>query len=133
LSVSTAGFEGEPSPLRDLYDRAMQSGAEIAPDIRTHENLLCYWTYEAKAPWQSQNWIGEMQRTLRPAQFARLIRNEWTASEGTFVELAEWDACVDPEARPVISDRKLAVWSYWKAAKTVQSPSGVRADILTGR
>jgi len=23
LSVSTAGFDGEPSPLRDLYDRAM--------------------------------------------------------------------------------------------------------------
>lgn len=110
LSVSTAGFESEPSPLRDLYDRAMQSGVEVGRDTRVHENLLAYWTHDCKALWQSQSWIDEMQRTLRAAQFARLIRNEWTASEGTFVELSAWDACVDPEARPVISDRKLAVW-----------------------
>jgi phage terminase large subunit-like protein len=41
LSVSTAGFDGEPSPLRDLYDRAMQHGEAIAPDLRRHGNFLC--------------------------------------------------------------------------------------------
>jgi phage terminase large subunit-like protein len=110
LSVSTAGFDGEPSPLRDLYDRAMQHGEEIAPDLRQHGNLLCYWTHELHAPWQRGEWVEEMRRTMRPVQFKRLIQNEWTSSESQFIDLEAWDKCVDPELRPVLADRDLAVF-----------------------
>src|SRR4029077_3109661 len=89
LSVSTAGFEGEPSPLRDLYDRAMEHGEEIAPYLRRHENLLCYWTNKMLAPWQREQWIADQRRGLRPAQFARLIQNQWVSSESQFIDLAE--------------------------------------------
>jgi phage terminase large subunit-like protein len=111
LSVSTAGFDGEPSPLRDLYDRAMKDGIEIAPDLRRDGNFLCYWTHACRAPWQSAEWIAEMQRTLRPSQFARLIRNEWTSSESTFIELAQWDACTDVALRPILAKSELSVWA----------------------
>jgi hypothetical protein len=40
-----------------------------------------------------------MARTLRPAQYQRLIENRWTASATTFVELSEWDSCCDPDLR----------------------------------
>ncbi|MGO9607219.1 MAG: terminase TerL endonuclease subunit [Candidatus Binataceae bacterium] len=110
LSVSTAGFDGEPSPFRDLYDRAMERGEEIAPDLRRDGNLLCYWTHECKAPWQSPQWVAEMQRTLRPAQFARLILNQWMSSESTFIDMKWWDACVDPTLSPELRDPRLPVW-----------------------
>jgi hypothetical protein len=44
LSVSTAGFEGEPSPLREIFDRAMTYGTEVAPELYEHANLLCFWS-----------------------------------------------------------------------------------------
>ena len=112
LSVSTAGFEGEPSPLREIYDRAMTYGTEVAPELRTDRNLLCFWSNRTGlAPWQSQAWTDEMARTLRPAQYQRLIENRWTASATTFVELSDWDACVDPDVRPLSSDKRLRVWA----------------------
>jgi phage terminase large subunit-like protein len=111
LSVSTAGFDGEPSPLRDLYDRAMQHGEEIAPDLRRDGNLLCYWTHSLKAPWQlAHGWVDEMRRTMRPTQFRRLIQNEWTSSEAQFIDLDDWDRCVDPDLRPTLADSDLPVY-----------------------
>jgi phage terminase large subunit-like protein len=100
LSVSTAGFDGEPSPLRELYDLAMEKGTELAPDLRVHENLLCYWTHECRAPWQSPEWVEDMCRTLRPSQFARLVLNQWSSAESSFIELDQWDACVDAQMVP---------------------------------
>jgi phage terminase large subunit-like protein len=109
LSVSTAGFD-EPSPLRDLYDRAIKHGEQVAPDLRRDGNLLCYWTHHCRAPWQSEAWVAEMRSTLRPAQFKRLIQNEFTSTESAFVTADEWDACVDPELRPVLGDPQLSVF-----------------------
>jgi hypothetical protein len=88
LSVSTAGFENESSPLRDLYDRAMKHGTEIEPDLWVHENLLLYWTHQLKAPWQYERWVENEKRSLRPAQFARLILNQWVTSETRFLNSA---------------------------------------------
>jgi phage terminase large subunit-like protein len=112
LSVSTAGFEGEPSPLREIYDRAMTYGVEVAPELRVDRNLLCFWSNRTGlAPWQSQQWTDEMARTLRPAQYQRLIENRWSASQTTFVELSEWDACCDPDVLPLSYDKRLRVWA----------------------
>ena len=113
LSVSTAGFDGEPSPLRDLYDRAMEHGVEIAPDLRAHENLLCYWTHQIRAPWQSAAWVAEMERTYarRPNQFKRLILNQWVSAESAAIDLEQWDRCTDPELRPLLAKSGMPIWA----------------------
>jgi phage terminase large subunit-like protein len=110
LSVSTAGFEGEPSPLREIYDRAMTYGTEVAPELYEHANLLCFWSHRMLAPWQTQVWTDEMARTLRPPQYQRLIENRWTSSESVFIEMPVWDGCVDPDSRPLASDKSMRVW-----------------------
>lgn len=111
LSVSTAGFEGEPSPLREIFDRAMTYGREVARDLYVHENLLCFWSNRTGlAPWQTQAWTDEMARTLHGPQYQRLIENRWTSSESTFIEMPVWDSCVDPDTRPLASDKSLRVW-----------------------
>ena len=52
-----------------------------------------------------------MRTSLRPAQFQRLIENQWVSSESTFIELADWDACVDQTILPMPGDKSLTVWA----------------------
>jgi phage terminase large subunit-like protein len=135
LSVSTAGFEGEPSPLRELYDRAMTYGCEVAPDLYVHENLLCFWSNRVGlAPWQTQAWTDEMARTLRGPQFRRLICNEWVSSESSFIEMPVWDSCVDPDTRPLAGDKSLRVWVGmdlgWKHDSTALVVVALDGDVI---
>jgi hypothetical protein len=110
--VSTAGFEGEMSPLRELFDRAMEHNQEIGTDLRVDPNLLWFWSNRSDhAPWQTSHWIEEMRTSLRPAQFARLIENKRVSSESTFVDLADWDQCIDPTALSSPGDKSVTVWT----------------------
>ncbi len=117
LSVSTAGFEDEPSPLLDTYNRIMAKGKLIAPNLRADGKLLVFWASglpdSCPAPWQNRdNWIEDQRAAYdtRPNQFARLIENVWTSTETQFINLADWDLCVDPTASPILSDPMLNVW-----------------------
>jgi phage terminase large subunit-like protein len=110
LSTSTAGFDGEGGPLRDLYDRALGKGREIAPDLWEQDNLLCFWSHTPIPQMHPQWWLDQQAQTLRPAQYKRLIQNQWTSSEAQFIDLDDWDKCVDPDLRPVLSDRDLLVY-----------------------
>jgi phage terminase large subunit-like protein len=134
LSVSTAGFEGEPSPLREIYDRTMAYGTEVAPGLFVHENLLCFWSHRRLAPWQTRAWIDEMARTLRPPQYQRLIENRWTSSESTFIEMPVWDSCVDPDTRPLAGDKSLRVWVGmdlgWKHDSTALVVVALDGDVI---
>lgn len=110
LTVSYSGFEGESTLLEDLYKRGM-SGKKIGTDLRaTSDGLLCYWTHLLRAPWQSAEWETQMRSALRPNQFLRMIENRWVTTESSFIEMAAWDACVDAEIRPIISQPRLSVW-----------------------
>lgn len=74
------------------------------------DGLLMFWSHEPVAPWQTPEWIELMHRSLRPAQFLRMIENRWTVSEETFVTAAALDACTDPQHRPVVVNPELTVW-----------------------
>jgi hypothetical protein len=95
LVVTYAGFESESLLLKELYDRG-KAQPEIGPDMHAGDGILMYWTNEPQAPWQDARWLAEMRRSMRPNQFLRMIENRWTVSQATFVDLAEYDRCVDP-------------------------------------
>ena len=65
-------------------------------------------TREPVAPWQDERWLAEMRRSLRPSAFARMILNEFVSPESKFVDLAAWDACVQPSLTPVLRDKIVA-------------------------
>lgn len=109
LTVTYAGFEGESTLLEELHARGV-AGEEIAPRLFRSENMLCFWSHNMVAPWQTEAWVEQMRTTLRPSAFTRMILNKFTAGESGFVELEWWDACVDPEIRPVVAHQKLPVW-----------------------
>ena len=70
---------------------------------------LCSGRNQPKRPWQTDAWIEEMRRSLRPHQFARMIENRFVASEETFIDMAWWDACTT--GRPVMADASMPVWA----------------------
>jgi phage terminase large subunit-like protein len=107
LTVSYAGFSGESVLLEELYKRGMAL-PEVAPSLRAGDGLLMAWHHEPIAPWQTEAWLAEMRRSLRPNAYARMITNEFVSSESTFVDLAAWDACVQPALTPTLE--RLPVW-----------------------
>jgi hypothetical protein len=109
LTVTYAGFEGESKLLEELYKRGIQ-GEEIAPALYRQSGLLMFWSHEPVAPWQTPEWKEAMRLALRPNAFLRLIENRWVSSESTFIPIEWWDACVDSELTPELTDPRLSVW-----------------------
>ena len=109
LTVTYAGFEGESKLLESLYKRGLQ-GEEIAPALYRQDGMLMFWTHTQVAPWCDAKWIQESRQSLPTNQYLRMIENCWVTSESTFVEMAWWDACVDPALSPELRDPRLLVW-----------------------
>jgi phage terminase large subunit-like protein len=109
LVTTYAGFEGESVLLQELYQRGLQQ-PQIGPSLYAGDGLLMFWSHEPVAPWQDERWLAEMRRSLRPAQYLRMIENRFVTSESSFIDLAAWDACVDPSATPVLADKALPLW-----------------------
>jgi len=99
LTVTYAGFEDEGELLQALYKRGL-GGEQIEPDLYEQDGMLCFWTHELTAPWQTEAWREQMRAQLRPNAFLRLIENRWVTSESTFIDMAWWDACVAVLCRP---------------------------------
>jgi hypothetical protein len=109
LTVTYAGFSGESVLLEELYKRGLAQ-PRIAPNLHAGDGLLMFWSHDPVAPWQTAKWLGDMRRSLRPNQFLRMIENRFVTSESSFIDLVDWDACVDADARTVVADRNLPVW-----------------------
>ena len=108
LVTTYAGFSNESVLLEELHKRGT-SQPLVGPSLHAGDGILCAWHHEPIAPWQTVQWVEQMRRSLRPAQFLRMIRNEFVTSESSFIELAAWDACVDPDLGRVVNDRSLPV------------------------
>jgi terminase large subunit-like protein len=109
LTTTYAGFEGESELLEGVYKRGLRQPV-VGPDLYCGDGLLMFWTHEPVAPWQSEAWLAQMRGQLRPNAYLRLIENRWVSSEGGFVDIDWYDACVEAAAEPVVSDQGLSVW-----------------------
>jgi phage terminase large subunit-like protein len=109
LTVTYAGFSGESTVLEALYQRGLQQPL-VASDLHAGDGILMFWSHAPIAPWQTEGWLAEMRRSLRPNAYLRMIENRFVTTESIFIDMAWWDACVDPHATPIITDRMLSVW-----------------------
>jgi hypothetical protein len=109
LTVTYAGYEGESVLLEELYKRGLK-GELVGPDLYAQPGMLCFWTHEFTAPWQTAAWREQMRATMRPNAYLRLIENRWVTTESEFLPIEWFDACVDDELRPAVMDRELPVW-----------------------
>jgi Phage Terminase len=109
LVVSHAGFSGESVLLEELHKRGLAQ-PEVGLSLHAGDGLLMFWSHEPVAPWQDEAWFAEMRRSLRPHQYLRMVENRFAAAESSFINLADWDACVDDGLHPLIEARDLPVW-----------------------
>jgi hypothetical protein len=109
LTVTYAGYSGESVLLEELYKRGLAQ-PRIGKDLYAGDGILMFWTHEPVAPWQTQAWLDEHRRSLRPNQYLRQIENRFVTSESTFVPIEAWDGCVDPALTPIIADPQLPVF-----------------------
>jgi hypothetical protein len=109
LTVTYAGFEDESTLLRELYKRGLQQ-PQVGTDLYAGDGILMFWSHTPVAPWQDEAWLAEMRRSLRPAQYLRMIENRFVTSEGSFVNMGKWDQIVDPRLAPLLNDPTLPVY-----------------------
>ena len=50
-----------------------------------------------------------MRRSLRPAQYLRMIENKFVTTESGF-DMRAWDRCVDPRLAPINSNKALPIY-----------------------
>jgi len=124
--VSYAGFEGESELLWELYERGVRKGEKVPPEeldgldlpVFRNGSLLAYWDSLETAgeacrrmPWQQgsegERYYAEQEQELRPNAFRRLHWNLWTRNEENFLDMDQWDACVDPSHRPLLPDKSV--------------------------
>jgi phage terminase large subunit-like protein len=109
LVTTYAGFEGESVLLEELHKRGLK-GEVVGPDLRSQRGMLCFWTHDFSAPWQTESWREQMRGSLRASAYLRMIENRWVSVESNFVPLEWFDACVDEDLRPEVRDGTLPVW-----------------------
>jgi phage terminase large subunit-like protein len=109
LTVTYAGFEGESTVLETLYQRGLQQPL-VDPDLHAGDGILMFWSHAPIAPWQTEAWLADMRRSLRPNAYLRVIENRFVTTESTFIDMAWWDMCVDLQATPIITERIVPVW-----------------------
>jgi phage terminase large subunit-like protein len=110
LTVTYAGFLSESDLLEALWKRGM-SGKKIGRDLHaTKDDMLCCWiSKRTPAPWQDKRWKDQMRASLRPAQYLRLVENQWVETSSGFVDMELFDACVDAQHRPIVASPTLPV------------------------
>jgi hypothetical protein len=109
LTVTYAGFTGESVLLEELYKRGAKQ-PEVAPSLHAGDGILMAWHHQPIAPWQTEAWLEEMRRSLRPNQYLRMIENRFVTTESSFVDLEMWDRCIDPLNGRAVANRGLSIW-----------------------
>jgi phage terminase large subunit-like protein len=108
MVTSYAGFTAESVLLENLVKRG-KSGQQIAPDLYVRPGMIAHISHGPIAPWQSDAWLEENRASIRPSAYLRQYCNQFTTSESAFIDIADWDACVDLQMKPIPSRPGLSV------------------------
>jgi phage terminase large subunit-like protein len=109
LTVTYAGFENDSTLLLELYKRGLRQPL-VGTDLYAGDGILMFWSHTPIAPWQDEKWLAQMRKSLRPAQYLRMIENRHVTSESAFIELGKWDRIVDPRLGHVVTDPALPMY-----------------------
>lgn len=91
-----AGYD-EDTLLFELYKKGLEG---------SDPKMFFFWTHENLASWITPEYLATQKERLRPNTYLRLHENRWTSNEDQFIDIADWDACVDPDHRPMLEDPK---------------------------
>jgi hypothetical protein len=86
--------------LYDLYARGQQL-PELGKDLRGGDGMLMHWSHEPICFWQTEKWLHEMRRELRPNEYTYMIENRFVSAASSYITGEMFDRCVkEPAPRP---------------------------------
>lgn len=94
----------------DLWLEALESGMdEPVPELEHIRNPdgqpacwrngrnFTFWSHVCRQPWQTEQWIESQRRSLRPAEFSRMIVCVFVESVGDFLPPGAWETLIDKD------------------------------------
>jgi phage terminase large subunit-like protein len=117
---SYAGWEGESILLEELYNRVFDKQGNVKPGVNrplgddfpvyTIGDLFMYWTHEPMMLWQTSGYYESQRADLRINTYLRLHENRWVSNESSLFDMDDWDACVCPDHRPPLPDKRIRLF-----------------------
>ncbi len=105
LELLEGGLRGQP--VNELADITNPDGA---PACWANGRMFAFWSHTPRQPWQTPQWLAQQQKTLRPAEYRRMIECFFVEGEGNFIDADTWAALVDPAHRPLPPNGGQAVY-----------------------
>jgi phage terminase large subunit-like protein len=103
--IKAIGFAGgDPRLLFSWYsaDRCTDPAfADLDPEQRANPSM---------SSWPEGRAYLDQQRKRLPANIFKRLHLNLPGSASSFVDMAMWDACVDPNATPAVANRGLPIW-----------------------
>lgn len=96
LETLQVGLMGEPVP-----DLAHIVNPDGEPACWRNGRSFTFWSHQCRQPWQTEEWKAGLRRTLRPAEYRRMIGCEFVEGIGNFCEPEAWKALIDPNHKPL--------------------------------
>ena len=120
LIVTYAGFPSESELLWDIYQRGLlgepiQELSDLEDgdgncSCRAVGGLFSYWDHVGRLPWQTEDYLAKQKSSLRANAYLRLHENRWTEGNESFIDLAWWDACTDPDFTPMMPNKDETIY-----------------------
>lgn len=111
FAIGYAGYVGEGELWLDLLNTGLAGDPvlELADIVNGDGEPACwangrtfvFWSHVCRQPWQTEEWIAEQRRTLRAAEFARMVQTEFVEGVGDFCEPEAWEACISTDHTPL--------------------------------
>lgn len=105
LDTLNTGLAGEPVP--ELADITNPDGE---PACWRNGRHFTFWSHQCRQPWQTEAWIDAQRKTLRAAEFSRMILTEFAEGEGDFIAQPDWELLIDPNHRPLPPGSSIPVY-----------------------
>ena len=102
LDLLNSGLQGKPV-LTDITN-------DGTPACWANGRTFVFWSHHPRQPWQTPDWLNEQQRTLRPAEYRRMIECFFVEGIGNFCDPADWQALIDPHHNPLPPHSPQAVY-----------------------
>ncbi len=111
FAIGYAGYLSESNLWQDLLESGLKGkpipelahiqNADGTPACWQNGRTFVFWSHVCRQPWQTEDWIAEQRRTLRPAEFSRMIETLFVESEANFIDFADWEALISPGHNPL--------------------------------
>lgn len=111
FAIGYAGYAGEGELWQELLESGLQGEpVEALADITNPDgNPACwangrtfvFWSHVCRQPWQTEEWLDSQRKSLRPAEFNRMIECLFVEGVGNFCEPDEWGALIYSEHKPL--------------------------------